>query len=132
MSGYLHGMSVEVGHCSNLVVVQNTNAVLDAITGLTAAITELTAAVTNMEATLRAEMRTMETNLRAEIQTIETNLRTEMKSLGSTLELRIEDMDFNGRARIMNSAAPMAELPLRPLRNTTTHETVAGSSGAER
>ncbi|KAI0508913.1 hypothetical protein F5B22DRAFT_380956 [Xylaria bambusicola] len=102
LSGHLQGMAVQVDRCSNLVAVHHSTAILDAI-----------AALNN----------TVNTAV-ASINTSVAQLRTEMQEMGRSLGHRMDDLDFNSRARTSNSGATRAESIIHPLRNTTTHEVV--------
>ncbi|KAI8955299.1 hypothetical protein F4801DRAFT_530318 [Xylaria longipes] len=93
-------MSIEVGRCSNLANQGMT--VQDAVTLLTEridhAVTTLTAAMNTAVTGLREEMREM--------------------------RLRIDDLDYNNRARLRNSAIVRPELIVNPLKNPDTHQLV--------
>ncbi|KAI8955295.1 hypothetical protein F4801DRAFT_530299 [Xylaria longipes] len=128
LSGYLQGMSIEVDRCSNLVAVREANTV-DAIAQLTTnlndAVTTLTRSFNTAIAGLREEMRGEMAGLREEMRGEMAGLRGEMRQMRAWVESRLDDLDYNNRARTLNSMAIKPESILRPLKNTTTHEVVA-------
>ncbi|KAI1423207.1 hypothetical protein F5Y12DRAFT_758639 [Xylaria sp. FL1777] len=137
LGGYLHGMSIEVSRCSNLMAVHNTDAILVAINQLNTTVrdlgTTLRREMADMKTELRREMADMKTELRREMADMKTELRREMADMKTelradihSLELRIDDMDYNNRARLFNSRSPITrpDSIIRPLKNTTKHEVV--------
>ncbi|RYC63894.1 hypothetical protein CHU98_g2321 [Xylaria longipes] len=139
LSGYLQGMSIEVDRCSNLVAVREVNTVdaiaqlttnlNDAVTTLTrsfnTAIAGLREEIRGEMAGLRGEMRGEMAGLRGEMRGEMAGLRGEMRQMRAWVESRLDDLDYNNRARTLNSMAIKPESILRPLKNTTTHEVVA-------
>ncbi|KAI0410425.1 hypothetical protein F5X98DRAFT_359596 [Xylaria grammica] len=89
--------------------------------------TDLRREMETMRTDLRGEMETMRTELREEMQTMRTELREEMQAMGDSLELRMDDIDYNNRARAFNSktVATRPDSVIRPLRNITTHQVVS-------
>ncbi|TGJ83295.1 hypothetical protein E0Z10_g5438 [Xylaria hypoxylon] len=144
-------MSVEVDRCSNLVAVQEPNAVVDGINRLTANLDAVTANLDAVTANLDAAVATMTTNLNTAVATMTTNLdtaianlrqemqgtfrqeiqgtfRQEMRNMQNSIErsidLRLGDLEYNNRARALNSTALRPDSTIRPLKNTTTHQVV--------
>ncbi|KAJ2981743.1 hypothetical protein NUW58_g6611 [Xylaria curta] len=52
------------------------------------------------------------------------DMKGSIDSRFDAMEARLDDFDFNNRARALNSTASGSEAILRPLRNTTTHQEV--------
>ncbi|KAI1193442.1 hypothetical protein F5X97DRAFT_38788 [Nemania serpens] len=135
LSGYLHGMSIEVGRCSNLPAIRHANAVEDAVAQLTQQINNVAATMAtamaglhqdmrDMRQEMRQEMRDMRQEMRQEMRDMRQEMRQEMRDMQTSLERRIDDTDHNNRARVLNSMALQQQSPIYPLRNPITHELV--------
>ncbi|KAJ2980356.1 hypothetical protein NUW58_g6963 [Xylaria curta] len=114
MGEHFTGLSAEFGRFPNLAAIQNTDAIL-------AAIGQLTTTINNSVQNLRTEIRTSADNLRTELRADMDNLRTELRA---ELRADMQTLDYNSRARVLNSIHPTPTLRLHPLKNTTTHEVV--------
>ncbi|KAI1293184.1 hypothetical protein F5Y03DRAFT_334520 [Xylaria venustula] len=135
LSGHLQGMSLEIDRCANLVAVHNTNAILEAIAQLTrtvntsvaqlrAEMQALRTDMTTLRAEMRADMATLRAEMRADMATLRAELRAELRTEIRSLEHRMEDVDFNGRARSWNSLVIRSSFTIQPLKNLATHEVV--------
>ncbi|KAI1130816.1 hypothetical protein F5Y10DRAFT_234847 [Nemania abortiva] len=139
-------MSLELDHGSSPVAARGFDAVADNASRLNATIDaavatmtkKLNAAVKNfrddMEIaidgvdSLQTEISTAIGSLRDEIQANITGSRYEMQGIlreeMQKIERRLEDIDYNSRARAFNCTARRQETIIRPLKNITTHQVV--------
>ncbi|RWA10943.1 hypothetical protein EKO27_g4169 [Xylaria grammica] len=116
LSRHLQGMSLEVGRCSNLVAVREANATVDGFTSLQQSIDRLTESFNTAVAGLTTQVANLTTQV--------ADIRRDMADMGDSFGRRLDDFDFNNRARVLNSTATRPDGGLLPLRNTTTHELV--------
>ncbi|KAJ8125877.1 hypothetical protein O1611_g7760 [Lasiodiplodia mahajangana] len=89
---------------------------VETITRFTATLNDFISALNTSIATINASITTINTSI--------VDLRTEMRDEMQGMQGLVEDLDFNTRARALNSTASRREAIIRPLRNTTTHKVV--------
>ncbi|KAI0411463.1 hypothetical protein F5X98DRAFT_380723 [Xylaria grammica] len=123
LSRHLQGMSLEVGRCSNLVAVREANATVDGFASLQQSIDRLNESFNTAVTGLNTAVAGLTTQV-ADLTTQVADIRRDMVDMGDSFGRRLDDFDFNNRARVLNSTATRPDGGLLPLRNTTTHELV--------
>ncbi|RWA12465.1 hypothetical protein EKO27_g2646 [Xylaria grammica] len=115
LSGHLQGMAIQVDRCSNLVAVQNTTVILDAVARLANSVDRLTTSVSQLSnemQTMRTEMQTMRTDMqtmRTEMQTMRTDLRREMQTMGTDLRREMQAMGTDLRREMQTMGTELRE-----------------------